>query len=367
MSDELLVENLEDDDLPQDEIDRELQLKVEEDEGLEGDLPLGIDYIRALNPLAVDYDDVEPDVDESENYENIITAELLPDVRPAGVEITEPPFALMAALSPQKPHWARGIPLSRKMRLGTKGIDVVGVKRGLSRAGYMEWGEFNELYGENMVRAVKAFQGKRGIPQSGVYGPATHDKLALAKKKGTKQWAFTNYEDEMLTDYLRRHAITPEQRMRTAIRSAARFWIAAAGTQYSQARPFSLVRPPSVPSRGDCSGYATRVHYAGGARNPNVVGGRRLSYASDGGQGYTGSLMGGGSRCGQSQLRIGDLIFYGYTRSSSPAFSIGDPTHVAVVINLHPLIVGTHGSGVPAARVYNYRSDINHYRHYVVA
>ena len=253
------------------------------------------------------------------------------------------------------------VPLGRIIKYSTKGQDVIAIKRALSRAGFMEWGDFNSNCGENMVRAIKAFQKKRGIEQTGQYWRVTHQALCRTRKKGTKQWAFSTYEIRQIEAWIREHAVTPEMRIRRAGVDAARFWIARnSQISYSQTRPFWLGKPPGSPRSIDCSGFVATIIYAAGGRNPNAVGGRRLSWSSDGGQGYTGSLMGGCSRTSRSRIQLLDLVMYGYTRSSSPAFRVGDPTHVAIVIDLNPLTVATCGSSSdPSARYYRYRHDVH--------
>ena len=59
------------------------------------------------------------------------------------------------------------------------GDDIVGVKRAISRAGFMDWneGEFDDAYNEKIADAVQAFQKKNGLDATGAYGENTHAKL----------------------------------------------------------------------------------------------------------------------------------------------------------------------------------------------
>jgi peptidoglycan hydrolase-like protein with peptidoglycan-binding domain len=61
------------------------------------------------------------------------------------------------------------------------GDDVVAVKRAISRAGFFDWGEFDDAYNEKIADAVQAFQKKNGLGDSGFYGEETHKKLKAKK------------------------------------------------------------------------------------------------------------------------------------------------------------------------------------------
>ena len=161
--------------------------------------------------------------------------------------------------------------------------------------------------------------------------------------------------------YWEDHHVVPEGKVREAIVSAAFYWYAhRGGIAYSQYRPFQMGKPLWKPSRWDCSAFATNCHYAGGAPDPNGRGYDHL--------GYTGTLCDHGTRVGSvSQLAPGDLIFYGHSRRQA-GFPSGSPTHVAVYVGVkggrHMVI--SHGHYPMGYYPYNYRSDINHYRHYKV-
>ena len=66
-------------------------------------------------------------------------------------------------------------------------------------------------------------------------------------------------------------------------------------------------------------------------------------------------------------LHIGDLIFYGHSRGR-PGFSAGDPTHVAGYVGYVDGKASVLSMGHYPMSLYpwNYRSDINHLRHYDV-
>lgn len=257
-------------------------------------------------------------------------------------------------------------PRPRALHQGVQGLDVVGVKRALSRAGYMKWGNFSTTFGPFMLVAVVAFQKAHGIQPSGVYGDETHSALKAAHSAGhPKEWAFDAYAVQLMHEEAA--LLDPEKIVRQAIVAAGFFWYAhrfAIG--YAETRPMQLCKPPTVPSSPwDCSAFVTNTHYAGGAPDPN---GRDYDR-----QGYTGTLMSRGVRATLAQMRPGDLIFWGYYRGpASPAFPPGSPTHVSMFTGYdagaamhlsnghHPMV---YGSLATFARFL----PLNHYRHYQVA
>ena len=259
--------------------------------------------------------------------------------------------------APNPPH-------PRVIQIGSVGVDVVAVKRALSRAGYMAWGEFTTSFGSYMDMAMKDFQRDRSIQPTGLYGDGTHNALkrtAAVNKPG--EWAF----DATAVDLMRQEAailaLTPDQRVRQAILSAGFYWYAnRADIAYSQQRPFILCKPPVVPAREDCSSFVTNCHYAGGAPDPN---GRGFDA-----EGYTGTLMSRGSRVTLDQMLPGDLVFYGFTTSPSPAFWYGAPTHVALFTGYQgamPMVLSNGAHPMGYLPLFGLGLGVNHYRHYHVA
>lgn len=61
------------------------------------------------------------------------------------------------------------------------GIDVLAVKRGISRAGFWRWQQFDSVYNERFAGAVAEFRKAHGLTSSKVYDAATHAKLSAAK------------------------------------------------------------------------------------------------------------------------------------------------------------------------------------------
>lgn len=254
-------------------------------------------------------------------------------------------------------------PNVRRCRLitdGTQGVDVLAVKRALSRAGYLRWGNFTPLWGEFAAKAAKKFQQDNGIaPVTGFYGPKTHQALVKKHRKGSPtEWAFDAYSIALMDQECAELTQMPENRIRDAIvAEAARLYGHRNEIDYVQSRPFQLKAPPFVPRELDCSGFATVCHFVGGAPDPN---GRNYD-----GFGYTGTLMSRGVRCAERDLEPGDLVFYGKTTTPKPGFPIGSPTHVAVFDGNG----GVYSEGGPnrhdrmRRHPVKYRS-VNHYRHY---
>jgi cell wall-associated NlpC family hydrolase len=218
------------------------------------------------------------------------------------------------------------VPLARPIILGTKGQDVIAVKRSLSRAGYIKWDSFTDVAGQYCMESVHEFQSDHGIDHAG-YGPHTHAKLLETRKEGSKtEWAWDSYSIGLEhAEYVLLHT-SPEQRIRSAIVQAARnLYAHRYQIAYTQGRPFALYNMGGpVPTHLDCSGFVIDCYHAAGARCPDY----RRVYD---GEGYTGTLLAGGKKVADwRNLKAGDLVFYGYTTNPKPAFPYGSPTHVAL-------------------------------------
>lgn len=250
------------------------------------------------------------------------------------------------------------VPRCRGIIEGTQGDDVVAVKRALSRAGYIRWGNFTPLWGAFAVKAAKRFQRDKDIkPVTGFYGPRMHAALVKTRRKGSRTaWAFDGYSIALMREFCARLAEEPEERIRSRIvAEARRLYAHRANIAYAQERPFALERPPFIPPRMDCSEFVTVCHFVGGAPDPN---GRNYD-----GLGYTGTLIAHGERCSSRELEAGDLAFYGITTNPSPAFPVGSPTHVALYDGDGGVYsMGSHPMGHYPLR---YRT-VNHFRHYDV-
>lgn len=82
------------------------------------------------------------------------------------------------------------------------GDDVIAVKRAISRAGFYPWKKFDNFYDKIFAEnGVKAFQKKVGLPATGIYGKATHEKLRNTRSKGNKsEWAFDATAIKLMND-----------------------------------------------------------------------------------------------------------------------------------------------------------------------
>ena len=88
------------------------------------------------------------------------------------------------------------------------GDDVVGVKRAISRAGFMDWneGEFDDAYNEKIADAVQAFQKKNGLDATGAYGENTHAKLKGKKvPSGSPNAGKSVWDDKAAAMYKQYH------------------------------------------------------------------------------------------------------------------------------------------------------------------
>jgi hypothetical protein len=86
------------------------------------------------------------------------------------------------------------------------GADVVAVKRAISRAGFWPWRRFDNAYNDKFAKeGIKAFQKSVGLPQSGIYGKTTHDKLRNTRSKGKpSEWAFDPFSINLIKNVIER-------------------------------------------------------------------------------------------------------------------------------------------------------------------
>jgi peptidoglycan hydrolase-like protein with peptidoglycan-binding domain len=234
------------------------------------------------------------------------------------------------------------VPFTRQIRQGTQGKDALAVKRALSSAGFMQWGGFTNLFGPFAVRALKNFQKAHGLAQDGRYDLADHKKLGP-------------YFDPYGAWLMGQAAVTPEETKRRAIVAAAMLGYAHRSTIHYTQGPLRMwgvknkTRPPKVPPYEDCSSFATWCYWVAGAKDPN---GPAFNFN---GYGYTGTQINAGRQIPSSQLKRGDLVFYG-TRSI--------PSHVAVYVGDGRVV--SHGSEVgPLLLPRTYRGDLHSCRSYL--
>lgn len=195
------------------------------------------------------------------------------------------------------------------LKLGSRGKPVRALNRALSKAGFRKWQVFSFIFTIWVKRALQRFQKSRGLPQTGVYDQATHEKLsryydayairylllASIPKPTTDELERAEYLSELMYLYNNRYAYP-----------------------YTQARPFDCRKPPS---RGlDCSASGEWA----GEHSP--IG--SLSGFSQCGFGNTDSQIArfrllNRVRPSIASAKPGDPKYYG---------SGGDPSHVAFYI-----------------------------------
>lgn len=221
----------------------------------------------------------------------------------------------------------RQVPYCGQVKFGTKGPHVIAYKRTLSRCGLLAWPKpghhFTPVCGKNMQIAIAKFGARHDIKNYGVIGERTHHFLEYAVRTGhPKESAWDDVAVAVMRTYYKRLHEDPIAKIRKEIVDAWAYWTEHKSiTYYIQRRPMRLIEPPQLISGADCSEFFTIGHWAGGAVDPN---GRGYD-----GEGYTGTLMGHGTKCRLDELDAGDAIMYGYTTSPSDAFPYGSPTHVA--------------------------------------
>lgn len=260
------------------------------------------------------------------------------------------------------------VPFCREIHIGTVGADVVGHKRATSRWNphAYPWGDFTETAGHIWMNAVLNFKEQHGLGDHPLLGINTHKALEHAVTHHgpiPAQPAFDKKAISLITAFCHDFGMTHEERVRQAGVAALWYWY---GHRYSipyrQRRPIDHKPPPFIPTSGtDCSGLVTAAYEAGGGSDPN-----NLNFN---GEGYTGSLIAHGTRVySLADLKLLDLVFYGYSDGRTSGFRRGDPTHVAayvgIVNGVHSVISNGHYpmSFLPV----NYWPPINQMRTYKV-
>lgn len=243
------------------------------------------------------------------------------------------------------------IPLPRTLKKGMAGIDVTAVQRALyfrTTPPIRKYKAFG-YFGDPMTAQIKELQRRRGIPQSGVYGPVTHECAVNGTMVDGRQIGKNIFDayGAFLMQKQEEH-LHPSKTRRDLIVEAAytgyrnRYYIhyAGPGTSHIPERMAWLqmgTRPPAYPRYVDCSSFAEWCYWVSGAPSPSG----HYSW------GTTYTQLPNGRRISYSQLQRGDLIFYGW----------GSPSHVTIFVGSGRVI--SHGMEAgPLLLNYNYRSDI---------
>lgn len=190
--------------------------------------------------------------------------------------------------------------------------------------------------GTATVHQIKLFQKRSHLPQSGIYGSATHKYLSHAYTKQEREALI--YIAQVRLVARRRTAIIKVTAHARAYQGFMTY--CESGSLSNCGRRFQWPAWPDVPHHTDCSGYVTWVYYQSGLPDPNG-----LSYTG----GYTGTLVNHGIAVQPGgPLHVGDLVFNGPSASNT--------THVAIYIG-HGLTSG-HGAFGIHINQYNYRTVV---------
>ncbi len=253
----------------------------------------------------------------------------------------------------------RVVPYRREIKRGTKGKDVVALKRALSRSGLLAWkgAAFTPLMGPFAVKALQKFQRRVKLPGDGVYGPRTHAALVRQRYHGVQAFdrysAFLMASASILTPSQQAAAAELRRELDVRRKIVALCWLSYGERDrmhYTQGplRWYGLDRgiyPPNVPSYGDCSAWLTWVLKRAGVRNdPNGYGWRA---------GFTCTLLQHGRRV-VGQPMPGDASFYGG----------GTGKHVAIYVG-KGLEIGFGSERGPSLTSTRYRRDHRCYIDYV--
>lgn len=194
----------------------------------------------------------------------------------------------------------------------------------------------SSCFGAATERQIKVFQGRHGIPKTGIYGTRTHKALSHAYTK--RQREALSYIATVRLKKLRVNAILGITAHARAVQGLMQY--CETGSLSNCGRRFVWPPWPDVPRHTDCSGYVSWIYFEAGLPDPNG-----LNYTG----GYTQTLVvhGVAVRPG-APLHVGDLIFNGPSASNT--------THVHIYIG-HGLTSG-HGAFGIHINQYNYRTIV---------
>jgi peptidoglycan hydrolase-like protein with peptidoglycan-binding domain len=230
------------------------------------------------------------------------------------------------------------IPFTHTIKRGTKGRDVVGVKRALWKGvGLNLPVRPTQTFGPIAVQELKLFQKKHGLVRDGELGPVTLKKLAPF---------FDAYSFYLYEGYA---AGTNPVELKRRLFVAYALWAYnnRGSIHYVQRRPMSYLSDlHHLPVYEDCSEFYTKAAKFAGFSDPNGFGYN--------GFGYTGTLGAHGTHIASvSDTLPGDAILYG----SPPAFE-----HVACCIgNGRVVSHGSEGGPYLLRADYRYIAGIRRY------
>ena len=240
------------------------------------------------------------------------------------------------------------VPFRRPLKLGSRGSDVVAVKRALHKLNsyyHVKGSPWTPVYGPFLKVQMRRWQKKHmQTPGDGSYGQRTH--AAFVRRN-----AFDAYGAWLMKSA---EWQTPEEKkrdciVRTAIYSSAQR--SQIGYTQGPARWSGIdrrIKPPNVPPLADCSSLSTWCYWVadqeiGGVPDPNGLNWR---------SGFTGTMKMHGRKV--TNPKPGDLALYGP----------GTGKHVTVYIGGGKCV--SHGtSSGPLVLPVRYRSDLTEFRDYL--
>jgi hypothetical protein len=203
-------------------------------------------------------------------------------------------------------------------------------------------------WGKGSMGALSKYLKKHGYPNAdGKYGPKAH--AALSPRMDA-------YERKLMKAvYDKLHAPKPKPgtlTVRQQALSAARLVYDHRYSHYytQDSRRWqgiaNKVRPPRYPTYSDCSSFVTWCYWLSRGGSSDIMNGQAWR------AGYTGTLTNHGTRVSLSNMKPGDLVFYGFPVN-----------HVAIYVGGGRVI--SHGHDPVGLYSVYYRRDVNHARSYV--
>ena len=228
------------------------------------------------------------------------------------------------------------------MKQGASGKHVVAMRRALSKATggkLLKWtAKFSPLWGIFLTRTLKKYQKMVGVPVTGKYDRATHNKLAP-------------HYDAYAIRYLLEKKVNPQTKeQKVRLRAKANilfFYNNRLSIPYRQWRPYyKVVAGGKIPKYGDCSGSGAGAWWGTDGGCLNFTGFQGWGYGNT--WTMTDWFVSHGRRVALEELEIMDVVMY--------------RGHVAWVVGWEggdkkKPIVFSFGSYPARFLRYNYRTD----------
>lgn len=311
------------------------------------DLPIG-----EIDDLYLSWDEVPVDEVQEEGDNSVLANApwANPGAATDGEELQKLVNISPLVSSPVYKRRAAIVPHPRDLRYKAsggymRGPDVQAVDRALWRAGVfkrVKAAPFRKAYGPGMRDHVKRFQARKGLKVDGVYGLATHRKLAPY---------YDAYAIKLVNSY--RVPQTPAQKIVTGAMIAYNY---RARIHYTQSPARMYMVRNRIPANRiamtssiweDCSSFATWLYWQAGLPDPNGLGYN--------GQGYTGTMAVRGRRVWTDGAPVGSFSFYG------GGFPYG---HMVIRIGKNRIISHGNESGPNVYESPYYRRDLRQTRVY---